>query len=75
MRTAQVLVHVGALLPLGILLWDYAHDNLTVNPIQRITLWTGKWTLVLLVLSLACTPASRILGFRPALRWRRPLGL
>jgi methionine sulfoxide reductase heme-binding subunit len=70
-----VLIHVGALLPLAVLLWDYAHDDLTVNPIQRITLWTGKWALVLLVLSLACTPASSLLGFRAAIRWRRPLGV
>jgi methionine sulfoxide reductase heme-binding subunit len=69
------VIHVGALLPLAVLLWDYAHDDLTVNPIQRITLWTGKWTLVLLVLSLACTPASSLLGFRAAIRWRRPLGV
>ncbi len=74
-RLAQVGVHLAALAPLAVLAWDYAHDNLTVNPIQRITLWTGKWTLVLLVVSLACTPASSLLGFRPALRWRRPLGL
>jgi methionine sulfoxide reductase heme-binding subunit len=69
------LIHAGALLPLAILLWDYGHDNLTVNPIQRITLWTGKWALVLLILSLACTPASSLLGLRAAIRWRRPLGV
>ncbi len=75
MRLAQVAVHLAALAPLLVLAWDYAHDNLTVNPIQRITLWTGKWALVLLVLSLAATPASSLFGFRPALRWRRPLGV
>lgn len=69
------MIHAGALLPLAILLWDYGHDNLTVNPIQRITLWTGKWALVLLILSLACTPASSLLGLRAAIRWRRPLGV
>ncbi|MCX6032025.1 MAG: ferric reductase-like transmembrane domain-containing protein [Chloroflexi bacterium] len=30
---------------------------------------------MLLVLSLACTPVNTLLGFRPALRLRRPLGL
>ncbi len=71
----RILTHLGALLPLALLLWDYWQDQLTVNPIQEITLRTGKYGLVLLVLSLACTPANSVFGFRPALRLRRPLGL
>jgi len=74
-HAAQAMVHLAGLVPLAVLARDAATDNLTVNPIQRITLWTGKWALVFLVLALACTPASSVLGFRPALRWRRPLGL
>jgi sulfoxide reductase heme-binding subunit YedZ len=69
------LVHVGALLPLALLLWDFSQDQLTVNPIQEITFRTGKYALVLLVLSLACTPVNSVLGFKAALRVRRPLGL
>jgi len=68
-------VHIGALLPLALLIWDYAQDRLSVNPIQDITLRTGKYGLVLLVLSLACTPVNSLFGYRPALRLRRPLGL
>jgi sulfoxide reductase heme-binding subunit YedZ len=75
LHAAQALVHLAGLVPLAVLARDAATDNLTVNPIQRITFWTGKWALVFLVLSLACTPASSVFGFRPALRWRRPLGL
>lgn len=71
----QVAVHAAALLPLVVLARDAAQDNLSANPIQRITFWTGKWALVFLVLSLACTPASRLLGLRRAIRWRRPLGV
>jgi len=71
----QAAVHVGALLPLALLIWAGLHGNLTANPIQAITARTGKTALVLLVLSLACTPASTIFGFRRALRWRRPLGM
>jgi sulfoxide reductase heme-binding subunit YedZ len=48
---------------------------LTVNPIQDITFRTGKYALVLLVLSLACTPLNTVLGFKSVLRVRRTLGL
>lgn len=71
----QIATHAGALLPLIILLWDFYYDNLTANPIQEITFRTGKTTLVLLVLSLACTPLNTLFGFRQAIRLRRPLGL
>ncbi len=71
----RVLVHFGALLPLAILLWDFWQNRLTVNPIQEITLRTGKSALVLLVLALACTPINSVFGFKPVLRLRRPLGL
>jgi sulfoxide reductase heme-binding subunit YedZ len=71
----QITVHVAALVPLVLLAWDGAHGSLTVNPIQAITARTGIAALVLLILSLACTPASTILGFRRSLRWRRPLGM
>jgi sulfoxide reductase heme-binding subunit YedZ len=70
----QILVHLGSLLPLLYLLWDFATDNLTANPIQDITLRTGKDALVLLVLSLACTPAQ-MLGFREVAKVRRALGV
>jgi sulfoxide reductase heme-binding subunit YedZ len=69
------LVHVGALTPLALLAWDYWGGHLSVNPIQDITLRTGKAALVLLVLSLACTPINTVFGFRSALRVRRALGL
>ncbi len=71
----RLLTHLGALLPLAALLWDWQHDGLTVNPIQEITFRTGKTALVLLVLALACTPLNSALGVKQALPLRRPLGL
>ena len=71
----QILVHVAALLPLVVLIWDAFQSNLTVNPVQEATLRTGKTAMVLLVLSLACTPANTVFGFRPAIKVRRALGL
>jgi methionine sulfoxide reductase heme-binding subunit len=71
----QVLAHVGALLPLAWLAWDYFQGNFSVNPIQDITLRTGKAALVLLVMSLACTPVNILFGWRQAISVRRALGL
>lgn len=74
-QVLQVAVHVFALVPLALLIWNGLNDNLTANPIQTITFRTGKAALLLLVLSLACTPLNSVFGLRLALKWRRPLGL
>lgn len=71
----RILVHVGALIPLALLLWDARTNNLTFNPIQEITTRTGKTALILLVLSLVCTPLNTLFGLKQVLVLRRPLGL
>lgn len=70
-----ILMHVLALLPLAVIIWDYFHDQLTVNPIQELTFRTGSYALIALVLSLACTPINTITGFRQVIPLRRWLGL
>jgi sulfoxide reductase heme-binding subunit YedZ len=70
-----LLTHFGALLPLAFLIRDGLTHNLTANPIQAATLRTGKTALVLLVLTLACTPLNTIFGFRRGLLLRKWLGL
>jgi methionine sulfoxide reductase heme-binding subunit len=69
-----ILVHVACLLPIPWLLFDAWQGNLTADPIRGAILRTGKIALVLLVLSLMCTPLNSIFGFRPALRVRRAFG-
>lgn len=71
----QLLVHLLAWGLAAWLAWDAWSGNLTVNPIQAATQRTGKYALVLLVLSLACTPLNTLFGFRQALTVRRALGL
>lgn len=71
----QLAVHLGALLPLVKIIWDFWFDRLTFNPIQELTFRTGWYTLVLLILCLACTPLNTILGWRQVLTLRKPLGL
>ena len=69
------LAHAGVWLPLIVLAWDVTRGNLSVNPIQDITFRTGKFALLMLMLSLACTPVHTVTGFRPALRMRKWFGL
>jgi sulfoxide reductase heme-binding subunit YedZ len=71
----QILAHLSGLLPMAWLIGDYSLGNFSANPIQDITLRTGKTALVLLVLSLSCTPANTFFGWRQALSIRRALGL
>ncbi len=71
----RITVHIGSLIPLAVLVWGYSHGQLTADPIRGIILRTGKTALILLMLSLACTPANSLFGFKPALKVRRALGL
>jgi sulfoxide reductase heme-binding subunit YedZ len=71
----RLATHLSAWIPLGYLLWAASTGNLTVNPIQAATQYSGKDALVFLVLSLAVTPFHTLTGYRPVLKVRRALGL
>lgn len=71
----RVLVHVGAWTPLAVLVFDAVYRRLGPEPIRAAELRTGYTALVLVVLTLACTPLNTWFGFREALRHRRTLGL
>jgi len=58
-----------------VLVVDAVSDNLTFNPIQAATQRTGDTAIVLLGLSLACSPLSTYAGWRDAIKLRRALGL
>ena len=74
-KPLRIAVHIACWIPLAWLLWDAYTDNLTFNPIQEITFRTGKTALILLVLSLSCTPLNTVFGLKQVLPLRRPLGL
>ena len=77
-KTARLLTwltHIGAWIPLGVLLWEYFTNNLGVDPVREILFHTGTTALVLLVLSLAVTPVTIIFGWKQVIPLRRPLGL
>ena len=69
-----LLATIGGLIPLAQLtvgLWQ----GRWVDPIAETTSRTGSAAILLLVLSLACTPINTVFGFRPVLTARKPLGL
>lgn len=70
-----IIVNLAALTPLLMLIWNYWTDNLSADPVAYITKKTGQSAIILLGLSLACTPVNTVFGFRPALTVRKSLGL
>jgi sulfoxide reductase heme-binding subunit YedZ len=68
-------VFLLCLVPLAKLIWAALNGGLGANPIEFITHETGDWTLIFLVLTLAVTPARKLLGLPDLIRFRRMLGL
>jgi methionine sulfoxide reductase heme-binding subunit len=68
-------VFLVCLVPLAQLAYGFYTDDLTANPIEYITRFTGSWALIILITSLAVTPLRRITGWNALVRFRRILGL
>ena len=68
-------VFLAALGPLARLGWKGLTGDLGANPIQLITLSTGTWTLVFLLITLSITPLRRISGQNGLIQYRRMVGL
>jgi sulfoxide reductase heme-binding subunit YedZ len=75
----QPMLKVGVvsacLMPLAVLAGQALTHNLGANPIDEITDQTGIWTLRLLLITLAVTPARRLTGWNRLIQLRRMLGL
>ena len=67
--------HVAAWLPLIVLVYDWWFYRLGIEPIREITLRTGKWTLILLLSSLAITPIKLVTGWNQLHSLRRIFGV
>lgn len=74
-RLLTWITHLGAWVPLAVLLWEYFTNRLGVDPVREILFHTGTTSLVLLVLALAVTPVNTVFGWKQVVRLRRPLGL
>ncbi|HEU5197804.1 MAG TPA: protein-methionine-sulfoxide reductase heme-binding subunit MsrQ [Methylomirabilota bacterium] len=71
----KVVVWAVALVPLAGLLYGFATDALTVNPIEYVTRELGQTALRLLLATLALTPLRLLSGWSWPITLRRLLGL
>src|SRR5690348_15316743 len=71
----QVAMHVYAWSGILLLIFDMLTGRLSPNPIQDLERRTGRHALVLLVLSLMCTPLNTIFKWSEPIKRRRALGL
>jgi len=74
-KWTKVLVFILCLVPLGLLIWQGFHDDLTLNPVQYVEHTTGDWVLRFLAMTLAVTPLRKMLRLPQLIRFRRMLGL
>lgn len=69
------VLFVLCLIPFIILIINAVTNNLGANPIEKIRLFTGDWTLYFLLITLAVTPLRKFTGWNELIRYRRMLGL
>ncbi|QIL20547.1 protein-methionine-sulfoxide reductase heme-binding subunit MsrQ [Thermomonas sp. HDW16] len=75
------IVHLAALTPLAILLWQMwsvaktGSNVLGADPVAEIEHTLGLWALRFLMLTLAITPLRQLTGWNVLVRFRRMLGL
>ncbi len=74
-RWLKPLVFLLCLAPLGYLARRAWNQDLTANPVEYVTHFTGDWTLRLLLITLAVTPLRKLLRLPDLIRFRRMLGL
>ena len=72
---SKTVIWVLCLLPFFHLVWGAFHDGLGANPVEFITHKTGDWTLRLVLITLAITPARKLLKQPQLVRYRRLVGL
>ncbi len=71
----KCLVWVACLAPLCRLVYRGFAGRLTANPIEFITLSTGTWTLVFILVTLSITPLRKFTGLAWLIKFRRLIGL
>ncbi len=72
---AKTIVFFLALSPFLRLIWFGFYNELTANPIEFITRFTGTWAIVMLCITLSITPLRITFGWNMLLQYRRMLGL
>lgn len=79
-HSPRIFLHIISLIPATWLFWQmwlwynfFPHD-LTANPIEFITDFTGNWTIRFLLLTLCISPLAKLTKWR-LIKYRRALGL
>jgi sulfoxide reductase heme-binding subunit YedZ len=75
MKAVKVAVFLACLAPLALLVRRGFQADLGANPVETITHATGIWALRFLLLTLAISPARKLLRRPELIRFRRMLGL
>jgi len=71
----RLAYHTAGLFPLAWLIFDFWLGLLGPEPIRAMILRTGKAAIIMLTLSLACTPANILFGWKEYAAVRRAFGL
>jgi sulfoxide reductase heme-binding subunit YedZ len=74
-KWTKVVVFLVCLVPLGIIVWEGFHGDWGPNPTQFLEHATGDWILRFLCITLAVSPARKILRLPQLIRFRRMFGL
>jgi sulfoxide reductase heme-binding subunit YedZ len=74
-RWVKAALFLLCLAPFGRLAWRGWHGDLTANPIEYVTHFTGDWAIRLVVATLAVTPLRKLLHVPDLIRFRRMIGL
>lgn len=69
------LVFLAAMVPLALLLNSALNNQLGADPAKTIVDELGTWAMNFLWITLAITPARRVIGWRKPLLFRRMMGL
>ena len=75
MSRLKPVVFLVCLIPFAQLAFNAYAGELGANPIETITRFTGSWSLIILIASLAVTPLRRITGWNDLIKLRRMFGL
>lgn len=74
-RWLKIPVFLLCLIPIAELIWRMYRQDLGANPVEYVTHQTGIWSLRFLAITLAITPARKLLRIPELIRYRRMMGL
>mgnify|MGYP006331722973 FL=1 len=71
----KALIFLNSSIPLAIMLWDAAHGQVGVNPVEVTIRTFGVLTLLFVLITPCVTPLRKSLGWGFLIKYRRMLGL